>query len=117
MIPDFLRRFKEKEFDKDIRNLIRFYRKKGYPDVVVNTVVKKDAKTQNVAFLISIDEGSRYDIQFQGNKAFWDFTLKKDLVLFKEGNKKDLGLRKSIRKIKKRYLDAGYMDCSDRNGV
>jgi outer membrane protein insertion porin family len=111
MIPDFLRRFKEKEFDKDIRNLIRFYRKKGYPDVVVNTVVKKDAKTQNVAFLISIDEGSRYDIQFQGNKAFWDFTLKKDLVLFKEGNKKDLGLRKSIRKIKKRYLDAGYMDC------
>jgi len=111
IIPDFLRRFKEKEFDKDIQNLIRFYRKKGYPDVVVDSVVKKNAKTQNVALLIRIDEGPRYDIQFQGNKAFWDFTLKKDLVLFKEGNKKDLGLRKSIRKIKKRYLDAGYMDC------
>jgi len=111
MIPDFLRRFKEKEFDKDIQNLIRFYREKGYPDVVVNSVVKKDAKTQNVALLIRIDEGPRYDIQFQGNKAFWDFTLKKDLILFKDGNRKDLGLRKSIRKIKKRYLDSGYMDC------
>ena len=111
IIPDFLRRFKEKEFDKDIQNLIRFYRKKRYPDVVVNAVVKKDAKTQNVALLIRIDEGPRYDIQFQGNRAFWDFTLKKDLILFKEGNKEDLGLRKSIRKIKKRYLDAGYRDC------
>jgi len=111
IIPDFLRRFKEKEFDKDIQNLIRFYRKKRYPDVVVNPVVKKDAKTQNVALLIRIDEGPRYDIQFQGNRAFWDFTLKKDLILFKEGNKEDLGLRKSIRKIKKRYLDAGYRDC------
>jgi len=111
MMPDFLRRFKKNEFDKDIQNLIRFYRKKGYPDVVVDSVVKKDAKTQNVALLIRIDEGPRYDIEFQGNKAFWDFTLKKDLILFKEGNKKDLGLRKSIRKIKKRYLDAGYMDC------
>ncbi|MDH3344045.1 MAG: outer membrane protein assembly factor BamA [Desulfobacteraceae bacterium] len=111
MIPDFLRRFKEKEFDKDIQTLIRFYREKGYPDVVVNSVVKKDAKTQNVALLIRIDEGPRYDIEFQGNKAFWDFTLKKDLILFKDGNRKDLGLRKSIRKIKKRYLDSGYMDC------
>ena len=111
IIPDFLRRFKEKEFDKDIQNLIRFYRKKRYPDVVVNAVVKKDAKTQNVALLIRMDEGPRYDIQFQGNRAFWDFTLKKDLILFKEGNKEDLGLRKSIRNIKKRYLDAGYRDC------
>ena len=40
----------------------------------------------------------RYDIEFQGNKEFWDFTLKKDLILFKEGNNKDFGLRKSIRK-------------------
>jgi len=111
IIPDFLRRFKGKKFDKDIQNLIRFYRKKGNPDVVVDSVVKKNAKTQNVALLIRIDEGPRYDIQFQGNKAFWDFTLKKDLVLFKEGNKKDLGLRKSIRKIKKRYLKAGYKNC------
>jgi outer membrane protein insertion porin family len=111
IIPDFLRRFKEKEFEKDIQNLIRFYRKKRYPDVVVDSVVKKDAKTQNVSLLIRIDEGPRYDIQFQGNKAFWDVTLKKDLILFKEGNTEDLGLRKSIRNIKKRYRDAGYRDC------
>ncbi len=111
LIPDFLRRFKKKQFDADIRNLIRFYRKKGYPDVVVNAVINKDTRTQNVSISLNIDEGPRYDIEFEGNTAFWDFTLKKDLILFKEGNKGDFGLRKSIRKIKKRYLKTGYKDC------
>ena len=111
LTPDFMRRFKKKTFNKDIKNLIRFYRKKGYPEVVVNSVVNKDAKTQNAYILVTIDEGPRYDIEFQGNKEFWDLTLKKDLILFKEGNNKDFGLRKSIRNIKKRYLNAGYKDC------
>jgi outer membrane protein insertion porin family len=111
LIPDFMRRFKKKEFDKDIKNLIRFYRKKGYPDVIVNATVNKDANTQNVSISVNIDEGPRYDIEFEGNKAFWNFTLKKDLILFKEGNKSDFGLKKSIRMIKKRYLKAGYANC------
>ncbi|MGD2150831.1 MAG: outer membrane protein assembly factor BamA [Desulfobacterales bacterium] len=111
MTPDFMRRFKKKVLSKDIQNLIRFYRKKGYPEVVVNSEVKKDAKTQNVSIFVTIDEGPRYEIEFQGNKEFWDITLKKDLTLFKEGNKKDFGLRKSIRKIKERYRNAGYKDC------
>lgn len=111
LTPDFMRRFKKKTFNKDIKNLIRFYRKKGYPEVIVNSIVKKDAKTQNLSILVTINEGPRYDIEFQGNKEFWDLTLKKDLILFKEGNNKDFGLRKSIRNIKKRYLNAGYKDC------
>ena len=111
LTPDFMRRFKKKVFNKDIQNLIRFYRRKGYPEIVVNSDVNKDAKTQNASIFVTIDEGPRYDIEFQGNKKFWDVTLKKDLTLFKEGNKKDFGLRKSIRKIKKRYRSAGYKDC------
>jgi outer membrane protein insertion porin family len=111
LIPDFMRRFKKKEFDKDIKNLIQFYRTKGYPDVIVNADINKDANTQNVSISLNIDEGPRYDIEFEGNKAFWNFTLKKDLILFKEGNKRDFGLRKSIRNIKKRYLKAGYKEC------
>ncbi|OEU63408.1 MAG: outer membrane protein assembly factor BamA, partial [Desulfobacterales bacterium S5133MH16] len=111
LTPDFMRRFKKKTFNKDIKNLIRFYRKKGYPEVVVNSVVNKDAKTQNASILVTIDEGPRYDIEFQENKEFWDLTLKKDLILFKEGNNKDFGLKKSIRNIKKRYLNAGYKNC------
>jgi len=111
LIPDFMRRFKRQQFDKDIKNLIRFYRGKRYPDVVVSSVVNKDAKTQNVSIFLNIDEGPRYDIEFESNKAFRDFRLNKELILFKEGNKRDFGLRKSIRRIKKRYLNAGYKEC------
>jgi len=111
LTPDFMRRFKKKVLNKDIQNLIRFYRQKGYPEIVVTSDVNKDAKTQNASIFLTIDEGPRYEIDFQGNKEFWDVTLKKDLILFKEGNDNDFGLRKSIRNIKKRYRNAGYKDC------
>jgi outer membrane protein insertion porin family len=111
LIPDFMRRFKKKELDNDIKNLIQFYREKGYPDVVANATVKKDSKTQNVFISLNIDEGPRYDIEFEGNTAFSDYQLKKDLIPFKRGNEKDFGLIKSVREIKKRYLEAGYKDC------
>jgi outer membrane protein insertion porin family len=111
LIPDFMRRFKTNELEKDIKNLIQFYRTKGYPEVVVNSFVDKDAETRNVSITINIDEGPRYDIEFQGNAEFWDVTLKKDLILFKEGNKNEFGIKKSMRNIKKRYLDAGYQEC------
>lgn len=110
-LPASLKRFKEKEFAKDIRKLVQFYRQKEYPDVVVDSVVKKDLDTHTVSIYITIDEGLRYHIEFEGNTVFYGWTLKKDLVLFKEGNQRDIGLRKSIRKIKVRYLDAGYRDC------
>jgi len=111
LTPDFMRRFKKNILDNDIKDLIRFYREKGYPEVAVTSVVNKDAKTQNLSILVTIDEGPRYTIDFQGNKEFWDLTLKKDLILFKEGNDNDFNLRKSIRNIKKRYHNAGYKDC------
>ncbi|MEJ2656645.1 MAG: POTRA domain-containing protein [Desulfobacterales bacterium] len=110
-VPDFMRRFKKKELQNDIQNLILFYRRKGYPDVDVKAVVDKDAETRNVFISLNIDEGPKYDIEFRGNTAFWNCQLKKDLILFKQGNEKDFGLIKSIRNIKKRYLKAGYKDC------
>jgi outer membrane protein insertion porin family len=109
--PDFMRRFKEKDLNNDIKNLILFYRGKGYPDVAVKRIVEKDAETHNVSISLSIDEGPRYDIEFQGNTAFGDYRLRTDLILFKQGNENNFGLVKSIRNIKKRYLQAGYEDC------
>lgn len=111
LLPYGLRRFREKKFNKDIQNLIRFYRQKGYPDVVVNPTVDKKNSTQSVFLTLAIDEGPRYRVEFIGNTEFSNYTLRKDLVIFKEGNKNGFGLRKSIRKIKDRYLKAGYMDC------
>jgi outer membrane protein insertion porin family len=109
--PDFMRRFKEKDLNNDIKNVILLYRGKGYPDVAVKRIVEKDAETHNVSISLSIDEGPRYDIELQGNTAFGDYRLRTDLILFKQGNENNYGLVKSIRNIKERYLKAGYKDC------
>lgn len=105
-------RFIEDDFKKDIKNLTSFYRGKGYADVAIEHVIEKDSETGSVSASIKIDEGLRYDIEFAGNRAFWNRTLKKDLVLFESGNKNDLGLKKSVKKIKDRYRKAGYLETS-----
>lgn len=103
-------RFRVKEFKKDMKDLILFYREKRYPEVEITHSVKKDPETKKVRVFISIDEGPRYDIKFEGNKKIRNRTLNKEMVLFKEGNKNDFGMRKSIRNIKRRYREFGYLD-------
>jgi outer membrane protein insertion porin family len=103
-------RFIEDDFKKDIQNLTSFYRSKGYADVVIDQMIKKNPQTGSVSAFLKIDEGLRYDIRFAGNKAFWNRTLKKEMVLFESGNKNDLGLKKSVKKIKDRYRKAGYLE-------
>ncbi len=105
-----MKRFRQKDLHKDVKNLVTFYREQRYPEVSVDSRVERDRETNHIFVFITVDEGPRYDIAFQGNKEFWDFTLRKDLILFKEGNKRDFGLRKSIRRVKDRYRKAGFPD-------
>ncbi len=109
-LPGSPGRFIEKDLKQDINRLTAYYWKKHYPDATINFKIEKDAGTQCVCVFVTIDEGARYDVEFVGNQKFWDRTLRKDLVLFKEGNRYNLGLRKSTKKIKERYRMAGYLE-------
>ena len=102
-------RFIEGDIKKDIKNLTGFYRKKGYADALIDLKVEENAGTKSVSVFVTIDEGPKYEVEFVGNKQFWDLTLKKDMVLFQEGNRNDLGVKKSVRRIKERYRSAGYL--------
>jgi outer membrane protein insertion porin family len=102
------RRFKEPEFDRDVKNLTKLYWKRRYPECEIRSTVSKDPGKALVSVGLSIKEGPRYEVSFSGNHRFWSSTLKKDLVIFKEGNRRDRGLRKSIENIKQRYRMAGY---------
>ncbi|MBN1930163.1 MAG: outer membrane protein assembly factor BamA [Desulfobacterales bacterium] len=103
-------RFIEEFFKKDIIQLTQYYRKKGYAEAEVAYSLEKDDSSGSVTVLLKIKEGPRYKVEFSGNKAFWDRSLKKNLVLFTEGNKNNRGIRKSIRNIKERYQEAGYLE-------
>lgn len=103
-------RFVEEKLTEDLRTLRRFYRKKGYCEVEVDSGLEKDRESGAVRVRIRIAEGPRYRVRFSGNEAFLGLTLRKDLVLFAEGNAGGLGVSRSLRGIRERYRRAGYLD-------
>lgn len=101
-------RYRSDEMEQDIEDLVSLYRKRGYAECRITVNVSPDPGQATVAAEISIVEGPRYEAIFSGNERFWSSTLKKDLVLFKDGNMNSRGIRKSIANIKNRYRLAGY---------
>jgi outer membrane protein insertion porin family len=110
LLPGSSGRFIGRDLDRDIKKLTSFYRKRGYPDVIIDHKIMGEPAVIEVSVFITIDEGSRYEVEFRGNEAFGEDALRKDLVLFREGNKNDLGLRKSVKAIKDRYRMAGFLE-------
>lgn len=102
-------RFRETDLAQDIKDLTSQYRKRHYPECAITSSVQKDARQAKAAVALTIAEGPRYEVRFTGNRRFWSYTLKKDLVLFTEGNRRDRGVRKSIENIRQRYRMDGYL--------
>lgn len=110
LLPGGPGRFIEKTVKTDVKDLIEYYRKKGYADVTIDSKIEKNTEDKRVSIVLNINEGMRYDAEFEGNEEFWGwFTLKDDLVFFKEGNRNNQGIKKSIKNIKERYKKAGYL--------
>lgn len=107
-LPGSPGRFSDPRLEKDVQNLTAFYRRQGFPDVALAREVIEDPQSRSVDVRLRITEGPKYEIDFDGNDAFWDRTLRKDVVLFTEGNPGGLGIRKSVRNIRERYQSAGY---------
>jgi len=101
-------RFVETRLRQDITRLTNYYRQEGYADVVIDHSVEKHPDVSNVNVTVTISEGPRYEVSFSGNREFRNAVLRKDLVLLQEGNKYDLGIKKSIKKMRERYRKAGY---------
>ncbi|WP_410270248.1 outer membrane protein assembly factor BamA [Desulfosalsimonas sp.] len=107
-------RFVEQKLREDIKALEHFYRGKGFAEAEIDAKVEKKQKNGNVRVRFTIHEGPLYEVSFKGNQAFWNMTLKKEVVLFTEGNKNGMGLRKSVRNIKNRYRSRGYPEVQIR---
>jgi len=102
------KRFIQKDLDGDVKNLIAFYRKKGFADVRVAAEAIKKFAEKRVDVIFHVEEGPQYKIVFDGNHAFWDYTLKQEMTLSRDGNKNNFALRKSVRKLKQKYSQKGY---------
>lgn len=103
-------RFAQDKFKQDIDKLLAYYRRQGFADANITYTLTPDLDRKQMHVDIVIDEGLRYVISFTGNSEFLDYTLRKDLELFEIGNRGNIGLRRSIQNIRRRYLRAGYAD-------
>jgi outer membrane protein insertion porin family len=109
-LPGYRGRFIENELITDINRLVEFYRSKSFADVDINYEIEKHLENNDTIVLITIQEGPHYEVNIEGNNRFWNLTLRNDVVIFDEGNLQDTGIRKSIRNMKDRYREAGFLD-------
>jgi len=103
-------RFSEYRLKKDIDALLAYYRRKGFADAELSYFIDDPGHTHQVNVTVRVREGRRYTVAFEGNRQFWNRTLKKDVVIFSEGNRSNVGVRKSIQKMRQRYREAGFLD-------
>ncbi len=112
LLPGNAGRFIERTVQQDITGLVRLYRDNGYFDVKIDQAISREPASGSVVVTLTIREGLRYTVDFSGNKAFRNRTLRKELVFSTEGNSNNRGLKKSIRKIKEVYEKAGYLEAT-----
>ncbi|WP_319407230.1 outer membrane protein assembly factor BamA [uncultured Desulfosarcina sp.] len=103
-------RFSEYRLKKDMESLLTYYRRKGFADAQLSYRIDDTGGSHQVNVTVLVREGRRYTVAFEGNRRFWDLTLKKDVAIFKDGNRSNVGVRKSVRNIKKRYHEDGFLD-------
>jgi len=103
-------RFSRYWLKKDVDNLLAYYRRKGFADAALSyrTALAEDAR--HVDVVVSIDEGPRYKVSFEGHHRFWTFTLKKDVAIYSVGNRGKRGVRKTVSNIRQRYHNDGFLE-------
>ncbi len=102
-------RFSEHQLKKDMASLLTYYRKKGFADANLSYQMDDPGNSHRVNVTVQVREGRRYAVAFEGNRRFWNLTLKKDVAIFTDGNRSNIGVRKSVQKMKRRYNDAGFL--------
>jgi len=109
ILPGNLNCYNETWLKKDILTLIQFYRKKGFPDVEIHSILK-ETTSRDLIIEVAIREGFKYEFYFKGSHFFSDRELKKKIDLVKKGNPNEAALRRAKVDIKNIYIEAGFQD-------
>ncbi len=106
--------FKRGEYEKDLEELIEFYREHGYRDAqILDDVIWYSEDKKRMFIQIKIEEGNRYyfgDVHFSETELFSEETLKRQL-LFSPGEvfnqkKYEVSIQERLGSL---YYDQGYI--------
>ena len=104
-------------------NIAAYYIEKGFPDVEVDYRIERDAQTGYAVVSYDVDEGGKVridEIFFEGNEAFSDKKLLKQLETNKHGwlswltgsgRFDEKKFKEDLTILRKFYRDSGYLDC------
>jgi len=104
-------------------NIAAYYVEKGFPDVEVDYRIQRDEQTGYAVVNYDVDEGGKVridEIVFEGNEAFSDKKLRKQLEtsehtwlswLLGSGKFDEKKFKEDLELLRKFYRDAGYLDC------
>ena len=104
-------------------NIAAYYIEKGFPDVEVDYRIERDEQTGYAVVSYDIDEGGKVridEIFFEGNEAFSDKKLLKQLETNKHGwlswltgsgRFDEKKFKEDLTILRKFYRDSGYLDC------
>jgi outer membrane protein insertion porin family len=111
MLPSVSGRLIHADLQKDVQDLTTFYRKQGYLDVSIGfTVILSPEQPSEADIEITVTEGTHYRFEWKGRSAFSAASLQEDLIFWENGQINDISIKRSIRKIRNRYLQAGYLN-------
>jgi len=102
-------RFRPGALREDLETLTAFYRGRGFADARLKEAVSMDGETGGVDVRVTVSEGDRYEVFFEGNRTFRGSALLRDVVLFREGNSYGLGILRSASRIRERYRNEGFL--------
>ena len=104
-------------------NIAAYYIEKGFPDVEVDYRIERDAQTGYAVVSYDVDEGGKVridEIFFEGNEAFSDKKLLKQLETNKHGwlswltgsgRFDEKKFKEDLTILRKFYRDSGFLDC------
>ena len=104
-------------------NIAAYYIEKGFPDVEVDYRIERDEQTGYAVVSYDVDEGGKVridEIFFEGNEAFSDKKLLKQLETNKHGwlswltgsgRFDEKKFKEDLTILLKFYRDSGYLDC------
>jgi outer membrane protein insertion porin family len=104
-------------------NIAAYYIEKGFPDVEVDYRIQRDEQTGYAVVSYDVDEGGKVridEILFEGNEAFSDKKLLKELETSKHGwlswltgsgKFDEKKFKEDLTTLRKFYSDSGFLDC------
>ena len=117
LLPGSSGRLVEDDLRKDTQVLEAFYRRRGFAEARVRHVLERDPSSGGCRVTFLVEEGPRYGVEFEGNAAISERTLRKDLVLFQESNRSGRGVRRSVQRLRERYHRSGFLEARVEGAV